>query len=467
VAPAAPDWRRLACCGALSLGVLGCTALDSRMVEETFFSKYVELTFARTADLIPPERLRVTSTAERQIALSWDPVLVGDVAGYAVLRSHDAATGFELIGRTMSRFQTVYIDAGSGPELLGDDQTYYYRVHPYDTVGEVSRSHAYISATTDPRPEPPNGLRAYSNLPRKVALAWDASSNPSVAGYAVYRSPTPAGEWVQVGFAKGRLNTVWEDAVGGDLRVMYYRIEALNNFSGSSDPSAPVQAVTKAEPLPPIQLDARAETLGSVSLAWARNVETDLRGYEIWRAFENPAGGGLGAEERIGEVPASASSFIDTNVGCGQRLRYRMRAIDGDRLVSSFSDPLAVTSQNLALSIAPGASGPELRWDASRAPRWPAARIAELRSALPDRELGVIAGEPRFSLNGLSTGTHRLAITLTASDPTTGAASTTVPDAPRCTVDLEIRPDGSAALAPSPDAPPAATAARGASSENP
>lgn len=440
----------------LSLALLGCSSLDPRLVEETFYSKYVELSFDRRADLIPPERLRVTSTADRQIALAWDPVLVGDVAGYAILRSREAANGFELIGRTMSRFQTVYIDAGSGPELLGDEQTYHYRVHPFDTQGEVSRSHAYISAATDPRPEPPSGLRAYSNQPRKVALAWEPSRNLAVAGYAVYRSPTPAGEWVQVGFAKGRLNTVWEDDVAGDLRVMYYRIKALNNFSGASDPSSPVQAVTKAEPLPPIALGASAETLGSVELGWAPNVEPDLRGYEVRRAVEEP-NGDLGSEQSLGEVPADASRFVDTNVGCGQRMRYRVRAIDRDQLVSGFSEPLTVTSQDLALGVAAGASGPELRWDPARASRWPTARIAELRSALPDRELGTLAADARFPLRDLSAGVHRLRVTLTASDPATGVAGA-IPDAPSCIVDVEVREDGSAVAVVPPRPEPAATA---------
>ena len=445
--------------GGLWLALLGCSSIDPRLVEETFYSKYVELSFERRADLIPPERLRVTSTADRQIGLSWDPVLVGDVAGYAVLRSRESSTGFDLIGRTMSRFQTVYVDAGSGPELLGDEQTYHYRVHPYDTQGEVSRSHAYISASTDPRPEPPNGLRAFSNLPRKVALAWDPSRNLSVAGYAVYRSPTPAGEWVQVGFAKGRLNTVWEDDVPGDLRVMYYRVEALNVFSGASDPTTPVQAVTKAEPLPPTELGASAATLGRVELAWAPNVEPDLRAYEVHRALEGPDGA-LGPEQSLGEVPGDATRFVDANVGCGQRARYRLRAIDRDQLVSGFSEPLTVTSQDLALAVASGDAGPELRWDPARASRWPGARIAELRSALPDRELATVTGEARFPLRDLSVGTHRLRVTLTATDPASGAAGA-IPDAPSCTVEIDVRDDGSAVvLAPPAPAAPATTAER-------
>ena len=113
--------------------------------------------------------------------------------------------------------------------------------------------------------------------------------------------------------------------------------------------------------------------------------------------------------------------------------------------------------QDLAFSVASGEGGPELRWDPARASRWPAARIAESRAALPDRELGRIAGEARFPRRNLSTGVHRRKGTLTATDPETGAAQ--IADAPPCSVDLEVRSDGSAvALTPPPRPEPTPTA---------
>ena len=59
---------------------------------------------------------------------------------------------------------------------------------------------------------------------------------------------------------------------------MYYRISALNRLGGESEQTErPIRAVTKAEPLPPIELDADAKSLGQVELHWAPNVEPDGR----------------------------------------------------------------------------------------------------------------------------------------------------------------------------------------------
>ena len=440
--------------GALSLaglgvGLLGSLAgcqLSGRSVEQVFYAEYRELSFDRPSDLIPPEGLRITSNEERQIALAWEPVLVGDVQGYAILRAREAAGRHVLVGQTRSRFASVYIDQGEGPERLGDGQTYSYRIHPFDSQGRVSRSHAHVSAQTEPRPEVPTGLRTYSNLPRKVALAWDANASRSVQGYAIYRSPTPAGDWTRVGYAAGRLNTVWEDPVNGDLRVMYYRIEALNRFNAASDPTTPAQAVTKAEPLPPVGLQVRRVGLGSVDLAWKPNVERDLDRYEIWRADSTRGTEAtFGPERRIADVAASELGFTDPSVGCGQAVRYRLRAIDQDRLVSAFSEPLDGRGGDMGLRLATEPGGrAQVRWRPELTGTWPTARIAEARGALPDRILGTVTDASAYSLDTLDTGPHTLRVTLLGPDAPDGRRK----EAPPCELDVELPPSASTASTP-------------------
>jgi fibronectin type 3 domain-containing protein len=291
---------------------------DSEILEPS-----IEVSFERSSDLIPPDRFRITSTADRQISLSWDPVLVGDVAGYVVTRGNKAAGRYELVGQTRSRFESLYRDAGVRPEGLGDGRTYHYRVHPYDAEGRVSRSHAYLVATTDPAPEVPENLRAYSNLPRRVVLEWEPSPNPSVAAYAVHRSPTVAGPWERVAVVEGRLQTVHEDPVLGDLRVMYYRIRALNAFGGASNMTAPIRAVTKAEPLPPMDLELEERSLGRVHLRWAPNIEDDIITYEVWR--EERGDRDWGEAHLIAQVGAAPSKLVDATVACSELVRYRLR----------------------------------------------------------------------------------------------------------------------------------------------
>jgi len=280
-------------------------------LERDLFSTYVPLSFDPACEIVAPDALRVTANQDRSIALAWDPVLVGDVAGYAVLRSRDPNAGFTLIGSTLSRFESVYTDAGDRAGLLGDGTRYYYRVHAFDGGGRVSRSFARVSGETAPPPAPPNGLRAYSNLPRRIALSWEASSDPSVAGYTVERSPTASGRFEPVGFRSGRLSTVFEDQVPGDLRVMYYRVVAVNRFDGASGPSEAIRAVTKPEPLPPFGLRSASSSLGRVELEWQPNVEGDIAEYEIFRATAGAQG--FGPEARIGITRAGSPRFTDAS----------------------------------------------------------------------------------------------------------------------------------------------------------
>ena len=403
-----------------SLAALSGCGATAEKVATKLFEADKTIVYDRSSDLLPPEGLRVTSNADRQISLAWDPVLVGDVAGYAILRTNGSNTSStqsagaktELgndpntrrVGITTSRFGTVFTDGGDSPGSLGDGQTYSYRIHPYDTQGRMSRSHAAITATTEAKPAVPNGLQVYSNLPRKAVLSWTPSTERAVAGYGVYRCPTMAGPWEHVAFADGRLNTVYEDTIPGDLRVMYYRITAVNRFGGESEMTdSPIRAVTKAEPLPPIGLTADAHQLGQVELRWSPNVETDLRAYEVWRSAKE--GNEFAPEVRIATVEPGRQSYADTAVGCGETVRYQVRALDADGLESVFSEPLVVSGPDLGLALTPTAGGFELRWDPARAGGLGGARVVELRSVLPDRELASTSANA-VALPALSPGTR-------------------------------------------------------------
>lgn len=398
----APSARNTILC--LTLAVAGCAGSAERVVSKLFAADQT-LVFDRASDLLPPESLRVTSNADRQVSLAWDPVLVGDVAGYAILRASGSSEGpFHRVGITTSRFGTVFTDVGDKPGALGDGQTYSYRVHPYDRQGRVSRSHAFLTATTEPRPAIPEALQVYSNLPRKAVLSWKPSEQRAVSGYGIYRCPTMAGPWERVAFAEGRLNSVYEDTIPGDLRVMYYRISAVNQFGGESEMTeAPIRAVTKAEPLPPTGLEADARRLGRVALEWAQNVEPDVRSYEIWRSEKGTAE--FGPEARIATIDAPKTNYADTAVGCGETVRYRLRALDADGLESFYSEPLEVTGPDLSLAVQRTPDGLVLRWDPVRGKRFASARVSQLRSVLPDKELATVSGVNQVTLPDLAPGT--------------------------------------------------------------
>jgi hypothetical protein len=405
---------------------LGCFGPVASVLESLLAEPYREPSFERKIDLMPPEGIRITSSADRQVGLAWNPVLIGDVAGYAVTRSEREDGPYSVIGRTMGRFAAVYSDAGQAPFQLGDGKTYHYRVHPFDGDGNVGERWAYVSARTDPRPSVPAGFQAYSNLPRRVALAWEPSLSSAVIGYSIFRSPSLGGTFEPVAFVEGRLNSVFEDPVPGDLRVMYYKVQALNRFGGTSDPSEAVRAVTKPEPLPPTGLHAGTPHIGAVDLRWEPNVEPDLVAYQIWRERAGERG-----QRPVASVAADSITFTDRSLGCGERARYTLRAIDRDGLLSDFSDPLEVATLDLGLAVAPRSDGAgvELRWRREDTGGWPSLRIVELRSLLPDRELGTTPIDTPLPLP-LAPGRHRIAATLTRGGAAEGSATARAPAAP-------------------------------------
>ena len=426
--------RRAVPLGAAALVALcACQSIQQRVTQTLNPGPPVEL--ENTVDLLPPSGLRVLSTESRRIALAWDPVLVGDVAGYAVLRSRFEGGEYELAGRTRSRFETVYTDPGSPDEPLGDGETIRYRVLALDEKGSVSNGHAHISATTDPRPEPPAGLHAYSNLPRKVVLAWDPATSAGVAGYGVLRSPTLAGPWHRVATLRGRLQTVHEDAVPGDLRVLYYRLVSFNAFDAESEMSEPIRAVTKAEPLPPTRLVVAERRLGAIVLAWTPNVERDLDGYRIYRTSRGPRG--WRAEQLIAAPGPRDTTFTDADVGCAQLVRYRLRAVDGDGLQSDFSLPLETAGETLGLEVRIRSDGvPVLHWDTALARPWPLAEVTEVRGALPDRLLGEVGARGPFALDVLDPGPRRVGVTLT--ERRQPGARSRPRHTPRCDLDVDV-----------------------------
>jgi hypothetical protein len=281
-----------------------------------------------------------------------------------------AADGpYQRIAIVMGRFQTATTDRGAdlGAKLnaretagdLGDGNTYYYRVRPFDSRGHLGAQVAPpLSGTTAALPAPPTGFRAYSQLPRQVALSFEPSADPTVAGYVISRSPSANGTFLPVAKLDGRFTTTWVDRGLGDLRVFYYRVSATNAAGGASDPTAAARAVTKPEPLPPVGVHLAERSLGRNVVAWERNVERDLAGYRVLRRRENAE-----RDELVAEVSAETFRVSDDAVGASEKLAYLVLAFDRDGLESETSEPVEDESVGYGLTAEVEGDTVTLRWD--------------------------------------------------------------------------------------------------------
>jgi fibronectin type 3 domain-containing protein len=322
--------------------------------------------------------LHAQSKQLRQIPLSWDPIGTAAASGYVIERSLSATGPFERMAVITDRFETSYTDTGFDLARrktlapgLGDGASYYYRVRAYDASGHISDAASEVaSATTAAVPAAPEALHAYSQLPRKIALAWQPVDDPTVAGYVVLRSPSATGTFEKIARLDGRFATAYVDPSLGDLRVFYYRVAALNAAGAQGAATEPVRAVTKADPLAPAGLEVASQSLGRNVLRWTPNVERDVSGYRVLRRRASST-----KPEVVATVPPNQTTLEDTQVGADEVVRYGLVALDADGLESAESDPLEVVSKGYVLRAEPKEHAIELFWQRSPDDGFEVARI--------------------------------------------------------------------------------------------
>ena len=167
---------------------------------------------------------RVTLTWQRPPALIDGSPVTGDIK-YVVLRG-SGATGPLAAITPQPLAETTYTDTG-----LENDADYRYavralRVEPAVTAaGEMSTAVAATPVDTTP-PSPPAGLVAVPS-PDAVRLAWNASPEPDVATYAIYRA-AGNGEFARIATTTVP-GTVYTDRDVKPGTTYRYAVTALDN----------------------------------------------------------------------------------------------------------------------------------------------------------------------------------------------------------------------------------------------
>ena len=205
-------------------------------------------------------------------------------------------------------------------ERHGLSQTLRYAVRVLDRRGRPSAWVAAPDLVMLVAADPPVGLTA-EPTGAGVRLVWSGAAE---SGYNLYRSIADG--------ASVALNEVpirAEEFLDEDARigeVYTYRVRALladgrpRRESADSD-AAIVTAVDEFAPQPPQGLVAVQEGAG-VRLFWDPSPERDVAGYRVYRSLDGAAFVAIGPD--LLEHPL----YLDTVVRAGQRVRYRVTAVD-------------------------------------------------------------------------------------------------------------------------------------------
>jgi titin len=206
-----------------------------------------------------------------------------------------------------------------------------------------------VSVITRDIPPAPVNLTAAGAQPRIVSLKWQLAGTPldEIKSVIIYRMMDEKGVALEkLGEVSASQNEfVDEKPALQDRTTYYYRLVARNSGGAMSQQSAVVSATTKSPPEAPVNLAGTSGEVKKTDLSWDRNRETDIKEYQVF--VKRPAEADFRQLKELSE-----NRYRDSDLKDGTDYVYKIRAIDRDGLVSSFSNPAVVKTKPLPAKVA-------------------------------------------------------------------------------------------------------------------
>ncbi|HPO66560.1 MAG TPA: hypothetical protein PKY76_11440, partial [Bacteroidales bacterium] len=299
---------------------------------------------------LPRPILLSAQADDRMITLKWDRKHFEQVFLYYIVERSSDGRHFERINEqpyfNISQKQDeedYYIRLDSLPDY---NKRYYYRIRGVNLFEEISPPSDTLSFIAIARlQDRPVITGAYIDR-TSVTIKWNFSAQQrnQLKGYQIYR-----------GFSRQTISTPLNrtllspfDTSFSDTSPMYsnyYIVKAIDQ-NGNVSESLPyfVSIEDSIPPNPPAGLRANIDTTGKVILQWTKNQESDILGYQVFRA-NYPNEDFL----QISKDIVTDTLFYDY-VGLHSltpRVYYRIKALDKHYNPSDFSIILSVLKPDL------------------------------------------------------------------------------------------------------------------------
>jgi fibronectin type 3 domain-containing protein len=280
--------------------------------------------FASPSDTVPPgPPTGVTAVADKHIVrLTWKSRPTPDLAGYYVYRAEGNDKLFRLRSTPLGPDTTEFTDSGFGRTGLYPGKHYRYAVSQVDFAhNESKRDSTTLLITDDMPPLPPATAYGRSSDDGRVLLTWQMSMSSDAAGYRVYRDTGSLFAHPVRLADLPRSAREYRDSSATKGRRYWYEVAAVD--SAGNQGSSPAMAVTPADIAPPPAPTGFKATLSktAVELSWQSVTESDLAGYNVYRA-DAPSG----VPEKLNREPLNEMKYTDPAGGATHY--YWVRALD-------------------------------------------------------------------------------------------------------------------------------------------
>jgi fibronectin type 3 domain-containing protein len=266
----------------------------------------------------------------RSAKILWRPHENPRVKSYIVERKGLSETEWEKIATLKGRLHAEYID-----EDLPDNKVYFYRVRVKTFDDIISTPSESVRVITKPLPLGVKGVQASKNLPKKIKISWQDTTQKDFYRYYLYRSDNLKGGYKLI--AK-LYNNSYIDDVNKDGKVYFYKVSVVDKDGLESElAQTGVMGTSLVSPKAPLLNQAKLSG-NEIVLSWKPQDER-ASSYTIKRTRQTSWFEKVQKEFK----GIHARSFVDKNIEPDSSYTYVVYSVDKNSIVSKPS--VAVTLQ--------------------------------------------------------------------------------------------------------------------------
>ncbi len=259
-----------------------------------------------------------------RVKLVWRPHTSSRVSAYIIERNEFDSTSWESLATVKGRLNAEYIDAG-----LDDNRVFRYRVRVKSYDGLISKPSQIVEAGTKPLPIEIKNLKASTNIPKKIALSWEASKDKDLSYYKVYRASNPMLFYSYLAKTK---DTQYEDLINYNGEAYYYFVTMVDT-DGLESPRQQNEAAGSSLAAPDTAyITSSSEDGKRVNITW-KSLDKRAAKYMVIKKYE-------GKKKIITSI--QGTSFSDEDVARGVEYEYNVIAVDKYGLASVESETVII-----------------------------------------------------------------------------------------------------------------------------
>jgi fibronectin type 3 domain-containing protein len=267
-----------------------------------------------------------------EVNLSWKEQKVADLAGYYVYRSENDENNFQKVNsQLIPAGTTVYKD------ILTKSGGYYYQIAAVDRAGNENNTSSFFADVKDViPPATPTGLTASADT-GKITLRWSKNNEPDLKGYHIYKTIAGSESYVLLNAEAITVTEFTEELPRNAKNRFLYKIVASDSSYNKSEMTQAVGAQMPDAQAPDapfiksIQAKDRALVIDLIP-----NVESDLKGYEVYRAEQGENSNFVKVNKSL--LDRNAKQFIDNEIKANISYFYYLTALDSAGNISPKSN---------------------------------------------------------------------------------------------------------------------------------